>query len=1245
MKNNILKLGLIYILCGYILLHSNASVFAQDLCSPLGYSIISINGMLTDAKGAVYNKNMLSGAIKIKDYNNQKIIYDYVYNPTHGFFADFIDAITQKTSEKMFISDTHDLKNMLVDLSTKVKTQKLLIVAHSQGNFYANDIYRTLGDKEGGVSKSSMGIYGIGTPTSYIAGGGKYLLSKNDSVINKIRLFGMMDVLPPNVDIPDNPEDEFNGHGLVDSYLKYQSKRVSADIMTALHKLKEDASQDSTQICINPPEITIIDEAIDLAYKALDPIQEFIKDTTNLVINDIAKPVLGVANKFGKGYMKLVNSLFSTASTSTSQNENKNEPIYDNEEENIFVSHDNEEEYVDDDDSIKEVISYPVFAQNYGREDILKQIQPSSENDSLEIKKIKNSNYSSGSQQNTTEENNGEEENNDDEDDEDLSGQNENPNPNEEDDDSDEDDDNEVVNPPIVNTGDTVSPVIFLLGAESMRISNGTTYVELGATANDIIDGEVEVEIFGSVNIFEDGVYTVTYKATDKAGNESTKERTVEIYTPLPGLYIDVDTELPAGEYFFENITVTNNATLTLLADNESVTSDFRGVKINAKNITVDSGATISSDNVGFLLGPGTMMDNQSGGSYGGKGEYADEEYIYGSALYPKEIGSGGSIQSHYYKGGGAIWLEVSDTVVNNGIISASGGSNASGGSLYVNTKNLEGSGVFKANGGGIATTSIFYYPGGGGRTVIHYDDSSFSGIVEATAGSGHVGYPNLDKGEDGTAGLFDKKNKILYVDKSWEFIKTDEDFEIAKVVVNDMAEIRFQEGVDVFINEFILNDSSKIRLNGEENFETGELWLKDYATITTYPETILKIKTGDLYIGSLATINAQSLGVYEGPGSPNVEDWGNTGSSYGGKGGGDNAKPTYGDEKIPLDFGSGAEGFRGGGSIKIEVAETLLNDGMITTDGYPWRVSGGSVYIKTNTLAGEGKIYSRGADGYAQGSDSYNIAGGGGRIAVYYKENNFTGEISAAAGRFCFYGCHPAADDGTVVLVDEDSSSENLILSFSFDGISPSVIGVIDNDNSTVFATVPQGIDLTTLAPTINISPLATIDKPSFATQDFSSFVTYTVTAENGLTKTYTVSVSKGSELIIPIDDINPVVISYSLNATTEDIIIDPAKQDVIIEIISSENVDWVSIEIEKVDETSIRKLYLSGENCVDGTNHCSKIWRGELSNANTILKEGDYHINVHIKDTSLNETFYTIPSLIKVKKADDSEFVEIVI
>jgi len=1210
------------------------------VCSPEGYTVISINGMLTSSSGAIENKERIRKSL-FPSYNNQKIIYDYVYNPTHGFFADFIDAMTQKTSEKMFISDTHDLKDMLVDLSAKVKTQKLLIVAHSQGNFYANDIYRTLGDKEGGVSKSSMGIYGIGTPTSYIAGNGKYILSKNDSIINKIRLFGMIDVLPANADIPKDEEDEFNGHGLSASYLKYEGKRISADIMTMLHGLKENPNKNPNQPCINPPEITLLDETVDLAYKILDPIQEMIKDTTNLAVNDIVKPVFGLVNKFGKGYMKLVNSLFSTANINNNTNINNNQEditdeslyVYENqdEDENLDSSHEDEPEGQEN--------LLPKLAQNNYLDDGKDQAEENSTEPSSEIKNVKSNRHYSSSHQNS---NNQEDEDNNEEGD--LENPDQNDGENNDLDNQDDDDDGEVINPP-VTPGDTVSPVIFLIGGENIRISNGTTYTEYGATASDSVDGNIEVEIIGSVDVFENGIYTITYKATDKAGNYSTKERTVEVYTPLPGLYIDENTELPAGEYFFENVTVTNNATLTLLTDNESDTDNFRGVKINATNVTIDSGATISSNNNGFFIGPGTMTDNQSGGSHGGKGEWAEEEYVYGSAVYPKNLGSGGAIQNPYYKGGGAIWIEASDTVINNGVVSATGGGSASGGSVYVNTKNLEGTGTFMANGGGLTYTSIFYYPGGGGRTAVHYENSSFTGTVEAAAGSGHVGYPDLDKGEDGTAGLFDKKNKILYVNKSWEFLKVDESFEINEVIVSDSAQIRFQEGSDIFVDTFILEDLSQIILTGDENFETKELWLKDGSKVTTYPETILKIKTDNLHVETNATINAQSLGLSNGPGTPDVEDWGSTGASYGGKGGGDNSKPTYGDKNEPSDFGSGTEGFRGGGSIYIEVKDTLSNDGTITTDGYPWRVSGGSIYIRTKILSGAGKIYSRGANGYAQGPESYGIAGGGGRIAIYYEENNFTGEANANGGDFCYSGCNPGAENGTVILVDEDSSSENYMLSFSFNDIYPSVVGLINNENGTVYATVANDVDLSTLAPTISISPLATIDKASLSVQDFSSRVAYTITAENGQTKTYTVHVSKDSGVIIPVDDVDPLIISYTLNATTEDIIVDPAMQDVVIEMTSNENVDWVSIEIEKVDETSIRKIYLSGELCEDGGNYCTKTWRGELSGAGTILKEGDYHVNVHIKDASLNETFYVLPSLIKVKKMGGSEPVEIVI
>lgn len=1265
MNKIILKTRLLLVALGSFSLLLGQTALANNECLPQGYSIISINGMLTTAKGAVYNKNMLSGALKIKNYNNQKVVYDYVYNPTHGFLPDFVDAMIQKTGERIGVSDTHDLKNMLVDLSKKVKTQKLLFVAHSQGNFYANDIYRILGDKEGGISKSSMGIYGIGTPTSYMAGGGKYILSKNDSIINKIRLYGVIDVLPANVDIEDNPEDEFNGHGLSDTYLKYENKRISAEILTMLHELEEDPMQDPSKICIDEPEITILDEMIDLAYKIMDPIQETATGTVKLFVDNLVEPTLGTLAKMGRGYMKFVNGLFATSGNSLSQTNkglvetesndeiDQEEFVYDEElfesdnhqEENqnsitgdlIFAFDDNgEDENIKNDNELDSNIKIPSRPHSHN-----------SHNQNQENDDGENNNEDAGLNDDQNDDTTSPEENDDLDDDnteEDESGDTD-----DETDDTDDDDINDNTNNPPIVPGDTVSPVIFLNGEENMRISNGSEYLEAGATANDYVDGAVEVEIIGSVDATTSGIYTITYKAVDKAGNQATKERKVEVYTPLPGFFVDENTELPAGEYFFENVTITNNATLTLLSDTISTTNNFRGVKINATNLTVDSGSMISADNQGFIIGPGTMTDNRSGGSYGGKGDTAEEGYVYGSAIYPKDLGSGGAIQREYYKGGGAIWLEVSDTITNNGIISANGGQSSSGGSVYVNTKNLDGSGIFRANGGGLASTSIFYFPGGGGRTAIHYDNSSFTGDVEANYGSGYVGYPNPNVGEGGTAGLLDKKNNILYIDNDWEFTVEDSPFAIDKIVTKGMAKVRFQEDAEINVGEFIVDESSELILTGEEIMSINNLEFRDSSWASIPTEKILKITADNLFIDETSRISAESKGSMYGPGTPLSEHWSTTGASYGGKGGGVNAKDKYGDEKIPLDFGSGTEGFNGGGVVRLEIAEVLENNGTITADGYWRRTSGGSIYIKTNTLSGNGNIFARGGNGISCDSWACNIAGGGGRIAVYYHENNFIGNISANAGDFCCYGCAPGGEHGTVFLVDEDTvpikSSENNILSFSFEELNPVVGGLINSESNVITATVPDDTNITALVPTITISSLATLDKASLSPQDFSNPVTYTVTAENGQTKTYTVTIKKESDLSIPIDDIDPVIISYSMNATTEDLVIDPGDENVVIEMTASENIDWVSIEIEKIDNTSIRKLYLSGENCEDGTNHCTKIWRGELSGAGTILEEGDYRVNVHIKDEANNETFYVLPSLIKVIKIDDSQYEEIMI
>ncbi len=74
---------------------------------------------------------------------------------------------------------------------------------------------------------------------------------------------------------------------------------------------------------------------------------------------------------------------------------------------------------------------------------------------------------------------------------------------------------------------DQTAPVITLNGNTALQIAGDETYEELGATAQDSVDGQVDVEISGVVGN-NSGTYEVTYSATDAAGNRSEVTRTVE---------------------------------------------------------------------------------------------------------------------------------------------------------------------------------------------------------------------------------------------------------------------------------------------------------------------------------------------------------------------------------------------------------------------------------------------------------------------------------------------------------------------------------------------------------------------------------------------------------------------------------------------------------------------------------------------------------------------------------------------
>ena len=76
---------------------------------------------------------------------------------------------------------------------------------------------------------------------------------------------------------------------------------------------------------------------------------------------------------------------------------------------------------------------------------------------------------------------------------------------------------------------DTTAPVITVLGDNPLSLPVGALFADPGATALDAVDGHVEVSVDGSVSTAAPGSYTLTYSATDAAGNTATATRTVNV--------------------------------------------------------------------------------------------------------------------------------------------------------------------------------------------------------------------------------------------------------------------------------------------------------------------------------------------------------------------------------------------------------------------------------------------------------------------------------------------------------------------------------------------------------------------------------------------------------------------------------------------------------------------------------------------------------------------------------------------
>jgi hypothetical protein len=549
----------------------------------------------------------------------------------------------------------------------------------------------------------------------------------------------------------------------------------------------------------------------------------------------------------------------------------------------------------------------------------------------------------------------------------------------------------------------------------------------------------------------------------------------------LGNVMIDSDTTWAEGTYDIATLSITNGATLSVaggstlnvsgrltLTDNSTLLLQGKntatpvdgewqglGVTINADDVSVEMGSTISADGQGYVgtAGPGAGGSDThcgaptagGGGGYGGAG--GDGQFgarggsAYGSPIMPADPGSGGgnnpgcNVTSTVNGGGGAIVLNVAGALQLDGAITANAAvalparlGGGSGGSIYVTTDTLSGSGSFLANGadGGSASAG----GGAGGRIAVYYAKApSYTGFL-ASAANGGAGFT---AGQPGTVAFVDtstpETNLQVYRDLVFG---EDSNINYDAITVQNGATLRVGGGSIVDVSgPLTLTGNSTLLLEGKNTSArvNGE-WRGEGSTINAGSVTVQEGSTisadGQGYIGT-AGPGAGESDIH--CGAPTAGG----GGGYGGAGGdgefGAHGGSVYGSPIMPTDLGSGGGNNPGcnvtstvnvgGGAIVLNIAGALQLDGAITANAaaaLPARLgggAGGSIYITTDRLTGSGSFSANGASG---GSDTSG-GGGGGRITVYYARGAAFGGFGAsmASGG----GGYIAGEGGTVSFVD----------------------------------------------------------------------------------------------------------------------------------------------------------------------------------------------------------------------------------
>jgi prepilin-type N-terminal cleavage/methylation domain-containing protein len=255
-------------------------------------------------------------------------------------------------------------------------------------------------------------------------------------------------------------------------------------------------------------------------------------------------------------------------------------------------------------------------------------------------------------------------------------------------------------------------PIITLNGDTNITVAAGDVYVDAGATANDVDDGDITSKIITTSNVNPNivGTYQVTYTVTDNDGNTTTNTRTVNV---IELIYTFDYT----GDYQTFNVIKSGTYTIELWGASGGITATYptKGAGAYTKGtLSLNAGETVYIY-VG-QKGDTTRTWKFNGGGYGG-------------------------LQAGSHSGGGATDIRLTSgvwddtTSLRSRIMVSAGGGGTGGNGNYSST----GAGSY---GGALTGLNGTYYSGHGDVSQYGRGGTQTAGGVAGTNMSGGTGIP-----------------------------------------------------------------------------------------------------------------------------------------------------------------------------------------------------------------------------------------------------------------------------------------------------------------------------------------------------------------------------------------------------------------------------------------------------------------------------------------------------------------------